>query len=81
MPSFNHCIPAHLKCPLLIITEYLDNIAIRHPELGGNDAVHNFDILKRSVLLGPSTLPMFRKYSYSSLFLFYTVYHNKNILQ
>ena len=47
MRCLNHCIPAHLKCPLLNL--YLDNIAIRHPELGGNDAVHNFDILKRSV--------------------------------
>ena len=53
----NHCTSNHLKCPLLNL--YLDNLAIIHPGLGGNDVVHNFGSTKRSVLLGSSTLPWF----------------------
>ena len=75
----NHCISNHLKRPLLNL--YLDNFAIIHPGLDGNDVVHNFDSTKRSVLLDPSTLPRFCECSCSSLFLFYAISHNQNIAQ
>ena len=59
----------------------LDNFAIIHPGLDGNDVVHNFDSTKRSVLLDPSTLPWFCECSCGSLFLFYAISHNQNIVQ
>ena len=51
----NHCISNHLEHPLLNL--YLDNSAIIHPGLDGNDVVHNLDSTKRSVLLDPRALP------------------------
>ena len=75
----SHCISNRLKRPFL--NSYLDNLAIHHPDLGGNDVIHNFNSIRRWVLLGPSTLPRFRECFCSSVFLFYTVCHSQNIVQ
>ena len=56
-------------------------LAIPHLDSGGNDVVHKFSGIRRSTLLGPSTLTRFRDCSYSSLFLLYTASHNQNIVQ
>ena len=75
----NHCISNHLKRPLLNL--YLDNRAIIHPGLGGNDVVHNFGSTRRSVLLGPSTLRGSVSVPTVAFFPFYTIFHTQNIVQ
>ena len=50
-----YCIFNRLKHPLL--NSYFDNLVICHADLGGNNVGHNFDSTRRSVLLGPDTLP------------------------